>query len=116
MSFARVRRVLGPVALFGSAAGLAWFANARVPVDRWLFWPYAGFCLAGLVWALSCVSVGHAALRALPGLCVPFRERLAFDLAVGVLLFALGGFVVGLPGVVRTWVLVCYPLWSIALC
>src|SRR5260221_5761765 len=108
MSFARVRRVLGPVALFGSAAGLAWFAKVLVPVDRWLFWPYAGFCLAGLVWALSCVSVGHAALRALPRLRLPFRERLAFDLATGVLLFALGVFVVGFLGLLGTWFFVGY--------
>jgi hypothetical protein len=93
-----------------AALGLAWFENARIPVATWLLWPYAAFWAATVLWVLCCASVGHAALRLLPSLGLPFRQRLLFDLAVGVLIFALGLFALGLFGLLGTAFFYLYPL------
>ena len=94
----------------GAALGLGWFANARVPLTTWLLWPYAGFWAATLLWLLCCVSVGHAALRLLPALRLRFRQRLLFDLALGVLILREGLFLLGLFGLLRSPFFYLYPL------
>jgi hypothetical protein len=106
----RARPFLLPVVVFGAAAFLAWFIDKQEPVVTWLLWPYAAFWSATIVWLVSCVSVGHAALRLLPTLGLRFRERLLFDLAVGVLLFCAGLFVVGLFGLLRPPFFFVYPI------
>ncbi len=105
----RTRPALLAVVLFAAALGLAFFANAREPMTTWLLWPYAGFWGATLLWVGSCVSVGHAALRLLPGLRLRFRERLLFDLALGVLIFGEGLFLLGLFGLLRPPFFYLYP-------
>jgi len=109
----RVRSVALLVVVFAAAALLAWFVNGRVPFENWLLWPYLGFAAAALGWLLSCLSVGHAALRAMR-LRVPFRERLLFDVATGVLLFAVGLFVAGLFGLIRPPFFFVYPALLLA--
>jgi hypothetical protein len=93
-----------------AALGFGWFANSREPLATWLLWPYLGFTAATVLWVFCCVSVGHAALRLLPTLALPFRQRLLFDLALGVLIFAVGLFVVGLFGLLGTAFFYLYPL------
>jgi hypothetical protein len=108
--FERARpKLLGAVAC-AAALGLGWFANARVPMATWLLWPYVGFCGATLLWLLCCVSVGHAAIRLLPGLVLPFRERLLFDLSLGLMIFTEGLFVLGLWGLLRPPFFYVYPV------
>ena len=94
----------------GAALGLGWFVNARVPISTWLLWPYAAFCAATFMWLISCVSVGHAALRLLPALGLPFRQRLLFDLSLGLLIFTEGLFLLGLCGLLRPPFFYLYPL------
>ncbi len=106
----RARRVLVPVALFGATALLLLFVNAKEPLDTWLLWPYAGFAAATAFWVVCCTSVGHAALRLLPDLRLPFRERLLFDFATGVLLFALGLFSLGVLHLLRSPFFFVYPV------
>jgi hypothetical protein len=104
------RRVLLPVVPFAAAALLLLFVNKKEPLETWLLWPYAGLWLATALWVASCTSVGHAALRFLPDLGLPFRERLLFDFATGVLLFALGLFLLGLLHLLRPPFFFLYPL------
>jgi hypothetical protein len=106
----RARRALLPVGVLAAAAFLAWFTNTREPAATWLLWPYVGFWAATLAWVIVCASVGHAALRLLPGLGLRFRERLLFDVAVGVLLFSIGLYLVGILGLLRPPFYFAYPL------
>jgi hypothetical protein len=105
----RALRVLLPAVVFAAAVFLAAFTNTLEPIRTWLLWPYAAFWAATLAWVIVCVSLGHAALRLLPALQLRFRERLLFDLAVGVLLFAIGLFVVGVLGLLRPPFFFVYP-------
>jgi hypothetical protein len=108
--FERARPKLLGVVACAAAVGLGWFANTREPIATWLLWPYAAFWAATLIWLGCCVSVGHAALRPWPTLRLPFRQRLLFDLALGVLIFAVGLFLLGLCGLLRTPFFYAYPL------
>ena len=108
--FDRARPALLATVSCGAALGLAYFANHRVPMASWLLWPYAAFAVATLLWLASCLSVGHAALRLLPALPLRFRERLLFDLAVGVLIFGEGLFLLGVCGLLHPPFFYLYPL------
>jgi len=106
----RARQILLPGVIFAAVVFLGWFVNKCEPAATWLLWPYAAFWVATLVWVVCCASIGHAALRLLPGLELRFRERLLFDFAVGVLLFAVGLFLAGLCGLLRPPFYLVYPL------
>jgi hypothetical protein len=106
----RARRFLLPAVVFAAAALLVAFADTKEPVGGWLFWPYAAFGTATIAWVMTCASIGHAALGRLPGLGLRFRERLLFDFAAGVLIFAVGLFVCGVLGLLRPPFFVAYPL------
>ncbi|HLK93307.1 MAG TPA: hypothetical protein VKZ18_25675 [Polyangia bacterium] len=105
----RLRPALLAAVLCAAALGLGYFANTREPLTTWLLWPYAGFWAATSLWLTCCVSVGHAALRLLPALRLRFRERLLFDLALGVLIFGEGLFLLGLFGLLRPPFFFLYP-------
>jgi hypothetical protein len=106
----RARKLALPAALFAAAVFLAWFTNQRQPWKTWLLWPYAACWVATAAWVVCCASVGHAALRLLPGLGLRIRERVLFDFAVGVLIFVCGLFVVGVFGGLRGPFYFVYPL------
>ncbi len=106
----RVRRIVLACVVLGAVVVVASFVNEREPARTWLFFPYAGFWAATLVWVASCTAFGHAALRLLPSLGLRFRERLLFDFATGVLLFAVGLFVRGTVGALGPSFYFLYPL------
>jgi hypothetical protein len=106
----RTGRLLLPTALFAATALLLWFVDKREPLETWMLWPYAGIWAATALWIACCASVGHAALRLLPDLRLPFRERLLFDLATGVLIFAVGLFAFGVLRLLRGPFFILYPL------
>jgi hypothetical protein len=67
-------------------------------VKRWLFWRYVGYSALTLVWLAACTSVGHSILaRAFRG-SFSFAERLMLSLALGLYLFHLAIFLLGLAG------------------
>lgn len=103
------RQILLPGVVFAAAVFLAWFTNHRQPLETRLVLPYAAFWTATIAWVICCTSIGHAALRLLPAAHLSFRERLLFDFAVGVLLFAVGLFVVGLFGLLGPAFYFVYP-------
>jgi hypothetical protein len=75
-----------------------------------MLWPYAGIWAATALWVTCCASAGHAALRLLPDLRLPFRERLLFDLGTGVLIFAVGLFALGVLHLLKPAFFFLYPL------
>ncbi|HKU39803.1 MAG TPA: hypothetical protein VJR89_16700 [Polyangiales bacterium] len=68
------------------------------PIEQWLFWRYAKYWIAALVWSLGCASLGHRLLRALLGQPLPFLEQLAISQALGVFAFQLIMYVLGMLG------------------
>jgi hypothetical protein len=102
--------VLLTAVVLAAAGFLAFFTNGREPASTWLLWPYVAFWAATLAWVIGCAGIGHAALRLLPPLGLRFRERLLYDFATGVLLFAVGLFLVGIVGLLRGPFFFLYPL------
>jgi hypothetical protein len=106
----RARPWLLLLAVLAASAILLGTANSHQPIVRWLFWPYAGLWALTLVWALACLSIGHAVLQVLPAQLLRVRERLVFDFAVGTLAFAVLLFVAGLFGWLRGPFAFVFPL------
>ncbi|MEZ4221810.1 MAG: hypothetical protein R3B13_12835 [Polyangiaceae bacterium] len=75
---------------------LFWFVHRHYPVQHWLFWRYAGYWLLSVLFAVSCVSLGAAAMQWLYPRGLPMRERWVYAVALGVYGFFLGMFVLGL--------------------
>lgn len=73
------------------------FLNQREPLVHWLFWRYAAVYGLTLLFGVACFCAGHA-LLAWPCASdpLPQGERTLLDVAAGVLVFALGTFLVGL--------------------
>jgi hypothetical protein len=69
--------------------------DRHVPVRHWLFWRYASYWVAALVWAASCFSAGDFVVARVRGRRLPMLEHLATALPIGVLAFELVMFVVG---------------------
>jgi hypothetical protein len=81
------------------ATGILLFSVQRhYPIEHWLFWRYAKYWIAALLWSLACASLGHRLLRALLGRPLPFLEQLAIGQALGVFAFQLALYVLGMLG------------------
>ncbi len=93
--FDRARPYLLAAALIADVWILLVATNQHEKVANWVFWKYAGIWLWTLVFGCSSLSAGHALLGVVPGLQLRLRERLLFDFATGVLVFATGIFLAG---------------------
>ncbi len=83
--------------------------HRHYPIQNWLFWVYAALWAATLLWATSCVSIGHLVVGRALGLRLPLREHLLMSFATGVLVFGLGIFVLGLAGALSGWSFCFWP-------
>ncbi|MBI4705339.1 MAG: hypothetical protein HY744_29895 [Deltaproteobacteria bacterium] len=101
--------------LLGAAVLFAAVVHRHYPLEKWLFWRYAGYWLACLVWSLGCVSVGHLVVRRFLGRTLPVAEQLATSFAVGVVAFFLLMFGAGALGLFRAPLFYALPLGMIAL-
>jgi hypothetical protein len=72
--------------------------HQHYPIERWLFWRYAAYWLVIGGWNACCLMVGLGALQRLLGRTLPLLEHLVLALGLGVLIFFLGMFAVGLLG------------------
>lgn len=79
-----------PAAILLAIAYFASVIHAHYPIQRWLFWRYAGYWLCCILWSASCISAGHLALKRLLGRALPLVEHLATSFAVGAFVFFLG--------------------------
>jgi hypothetical protein len=110
----RARRI-GLIATLLLATGfLAAFVQQHYPIQRWLFWHYAGSWLIQLFCALACLSVGNALAAKLLGHRVPLVERMTLGFAAGVLTFGLAVFAVGVVGALSAITFFALPLLLIA--
>ena len=105
----RAGRVLIPVLLLAGAALFARFVHGFYPIQKWLFWRYAGYWLLCAVWSAACLSAGHLTITRVLRRPLPILEHVATSFAVGAFefffLMTLAGFLklynaalfVGLP-------------------
>jgi hypothetical protein len=87
--------VVIPTLLLLSALWFARFYGQFYPIEEWLFWRYAGYWVACVLWSAGCVSSGYALVRRLRGTPLPFVETLCLSFAAGVVLFYLAMNVLG---------------------
>ena len=85
----RVRPIALALVLLAALAYFAVFTNRSYPVEKWLFWRYAGYVLACAVFAMACTSTGHLVVRKVLGRALPFREHLGTSFTAGVFVFYL---------------------------
>ena len=103
-SFARVvaatRAVLLVVSLLGGAYWFFHVVGAHYPVKEWLFWRFAPLWLLSAWFCAACVSTGHLVVRRVKALRLGPGGHLAVSFAVGVFVFFLAMFLLGIP---RLW-------------
>jgi len=111
----RVRTVLLCLALIAATVIFLRVVGAHYPIERWLFWRYlVAASLAGL-WAASCAAMG-AFLLARSGLASDQGSgNLVFAFPVGVLVFQLAIFLLGLCGLLGPLTFFLLPLAFLAL-
>jgi hypothetical protein len=82
--------------LVSASMFLLLFVNRFYPVSTWLLWRYIGYWFVILFWATSCLAGGHAVLSRMFRGALSMHERFTFSMAIGVLIFGLGVFFLGL--------------------
>jgi hypothetical protein len=96
-------RAWGLLVLMLSSVGLVLsYLDQLQPIRHWMVWRYAMVSSYALLFGLASFSIGHTVvgwmLKKAP---LPLGERLLCDAVVGVLLFALSVFMVGIFGGIR---------------
>lgn len=93
--FERLRPLAVTLVLVAATLFFGAFVHRYYPIQQWLFWRYAGYCLLVAAWAVCCLAFGHELVcRFCPWLAK--TEQLTVGLAVGVLSFGLAIFFIGL--------------------
>jgi hypothetical protein len=92
------------------AVFFARFVHGFEPIRQWLFWRYSGAALGAAFWALACLCVGHRLLRRVIGLPLGFADELALAFPLGMTVFGVGMFLLGLAGALGWFTLVAWPL------
>ncbi len=115
------RRNLGRLGHLGlllvGVAGVVLFlrtVHAHYPIPKWLFWIYAEVWLCTLACGAACLASGDLIVTGVLRWTAPLRERLLVSFAVGVFIFALGIFIVGLFHGLGAIFFVAWPLGLIA--
>jgi len=98
-----------PVALGAGAYLFLSQVHLHYPIQRWLFWRYAGYVLLCAFFSAACLGAGHVILQAGLRRRAGLFEHLAMSFATGVLVFFLGTFVAGLLGLFGPWFAVIWP-------
>src|SRR6185437_4898602 len=96
----RVRTVALCIVLLTATVFFASFVNQSYAIGKWIFWHYAGYVLASLVFACACASTGHLLVKKVLGHTLPFREHLGTSFTAGVFVFY---FVLSLLGFVHLY-------------
>jgi len=107
----RTRQRVLPFVLVLAIIILAGTVHLHVPIQKWLFWRYAGYWLICLGWSFACVGAGHLTVRRLLGRgALPLLEHLATSFAVGVFEFFCGMYLLGLFGLYHPAAFVVLPV------
>src|SRR3954468_3786790 len=93
-----VRALLLPLVVIAALVFYALWVDRTFPLRHWLFFLYAKYWLFVALFVASSAVAGWRLLAPLVDGPPPLGERLLLALGVGVLVFVLGIFVVGLCG------------------
>lgn len=93
--FDRVRKVVLPVLLAAAIAVFLFVVHKSYPIQKWLFWRYAGYWVGALALCLGCLSAGHVTLKRLLPSPLPLVEHLGSAFAAGVLWAFIGMSITG---------------------
>lgn len=105
----RTRGLTVAALLVAATVFLARTAEPHYPIRQWLFWIYARAWLWCLLFTAACASTGLALTGWLTP-AAPSRERAVLAMALGLLTFFLGAFVVGVLGLYGTVFFFAWPL------
>jgi len=84
------------LALLLAGFGLfAYLGHEHYPIQKWMFWRYAGYWVACAAFSLCCVSLGHLVVTKLLRHTLPVAEHLSTSFMLGVFGFFLAMFVAG---------------------
>lgn len=104
----RLRAVLIAVLLYLAVSLFSSVANTHYPITKWLVWRYLGYAAGSLYVAAACLSVGRlVVVRLLPE--ARWLERVTLSFAVGLYLFELGLFLLGLARAYHPVTFFVYP-------
>ena len=110
----RWRQLALVIVLSAATAVLLWVLNKHYPLRHWLFPRYACYFLCSGLWLAGCLASGHAALRWLLGRSLPLLEHLTVGFGLGVVLFQLLMFGLGMARLYGTALFVLLPLAMLA--
>jgi hypothetical protein len=99
--------LVAAIVLFGKAV------HGHYPIQRWLFWRYAGYWLGTLSVAVASYGLGHVVLEKLETR-LPLLEHAMIAFAIGIFGFELVMFVLGLAGGYRTPAFYALPIAVLA--
>ncbi|HVK67856.1 MAG TPA: hypothetical protein VM694_25525 [Polyangium sp.] len=111
---ALVRPVLATTMLVAGILVFGWVVHKHYPIQKWLFWRYAGYWLGTLVVGTASYGIGHVVLHRVLRTRMPLLEHAMVSMALGVYGFELLMFVVGLLGLYRTTTFFVLPLALLA--
>ena len=107
------RRLRVAALVLSLLAATAYFlraVNAHYAIRDWLLPIYCGYFGFTLYFNAACLSAGYALLRLLVPTGLPLRERIFLSMAIGVLAFYLGTFLLGLLHLYGPAYFLLYPL------
>ena len=104
------RSILLALALLAGLAVFLSVVHPHYPIQEWLFWRYSAAATLAGVWAASCAAAGCFVLTRLRMGSTRGADQLALAFPVGVLVFQLSIFVLGLAGLLGTFTFVALPL------
>ncbi|MDQ2643823.1 MAG: hypothetical protein M3020_08425 [Myxococcota bacterium] len=104
---------VGVVLALGIAL-FAWVGHGHYPIPDWLFWHYAGYWVAVLVWAAGCVGTGAFLLERVFRLRLPLLEHWLLSFTLGLFAFEWLMFLVGAAGLYRKSTFFLAPILPLA--
>jgi len=100
--------------IVASAALILTQVHAHYPVQEWLFWRYASYWAWMALLSASCLSVGHRLSTWLSPQRAPVGEHVVTSFALGVFVFFLGMFLLGVAGLLGGAAAVAWPVVLLA--
>jgi hypothetical protein len=89
---------LAAAMLVATTGAFALTLHRHYPIQHWLFWRFAAYAMLTLFFCFSCLSAGVGILRRVARPPLPVTELLPAALAMGIVVYFIGVFVVGLCG------------------
>ncbi|EYF02110.1 Hypothetical protein CAP_7450 [Chondromyces apiculatus DSM 436] len=84
-----------PLLIAGAAVFFGTFVHRFYPIQKWLFWRYAGYWFLCAFWSAGCVSIGHLTITRVIRRELPILEQLVTSFAIGLFEFFLAMSVAG---------------------